>query len=88
MLCLWLTFFAFGYHLSIEYLAIGYVIAYSVGTLAPTPGGLGAIEGLLVALYVGFGVPSAIAVAVVLIYRIINFWLPIPPGLIAYATKR
>jgi uncharacterized protein (TIRG00374 family) len=88
MLCLWLTFFAFGYHMSIEYLAIGYVIAYSVGTLAPTPGGLGAIEGLLVALYVGFGVPSAIAVAVVLVYRIINFWLPIPPGLITYAAGR
>ena len=88
MLCLWATFFAFGYHMPLELLAIGYVIAYSVGTLAPTPGGLGAIEGLLVALYVGFNVPSAIAVAVVLTYRVINFWLPIPPGLIAYVTVR
>lgn len=88
MLCLWVVFFAFGYSMSPVFLAIGYVIAYSVGTLAPTPGGLGAIEGLLVALYVGFGVPSAIAVAVVLTYRVINFWLPIPPGLIAYATLR
>lgn len=88
MLCLWVVFFAFGYTMSPVFLAIGYVIAYSVGTLAPTPGGLGAIEGLLIALYVGFGVPSAIAVAVVLTYRIVNFWLPIPPGLIAYATVR
>ena len=88
MLCLWVTFFAFGYHMPLERLAIGYVIAYSVGTLAPTPGGLGAIEGLLVALYIGFDAPSAIAVATVLTYRVINFWLPIPPGLIAYMTVR
>jgi len=42
----------------------------------------------VVPLYVSFGVPSAVAVAVVLIYRIINFWLPIPPGFIAYAIVR
>jgi uncharacterized protein (TIRG00374 family) len=88
LLCLWVTFFAFGYHMPLESLTIGYVIAYSVGTLAPTPGGLGAIEGLLVAVYVGFDVPSALAVAVVLTYRIINFWLPIPAGLVAYLTNR
>ncbi len=42
----------------------------------------------MIALYVSFGVPSAVAVAVVLVYRIINFWLPIPPGFIAYAVVR
>ena len=67
---------------------MAYVVAYSIGTLAPTPGGLGAVEGILIALFVSFGVPSAIAVAVVLVYRIINFWLPIPPGFLAYAIVR
>ena len=86
--CLWATFFAFGYHMPLELLAIGYVIAYAVGTLAPTPGGLGAIEGLLFTLYVSFGVPSATALAVVLTYRVINFWLPIPPGLVSYVVTR
>jgi len=88
MLCLWCTFAAFGYTIGLGHLLIGYVVAYSIGTLAPTPGGLGAVEGILIALYVSFGVPSAVAVAVVLIYRIINFWLPIPPGFIAYAILR
>jgi hypothetical protein len=84
MLCLWSTFLAFGHRIGLGYLLVGYVVAYSIGTLAPTPGGLGAVEGLLIALYVGFGVPSAAAVSVVLVYRIINFWLPIPPGFVAY----
>ena len=88
MLCLWCTFAAFGYTMGLGHLLIGYVVAYSIGTLAPTPGGLGAVEGIMIALYLSFGVPSAVAVAVVLIYRIINFWLPIPPGFIAYAIVR
>ena len=88
MLCLWCTFQAFGYTIGLGHLLVAYVVAYSIGTLAPTPGGLGAVEGLLIALFVSFGVPSAIAVAVVLVYRIINFWLPIPPGFLAYAIVR
>jgi len=88
LLCLWTTFAAFGYTIGLGHLLVGYVVAYSIGTLAPTPGGLGAVEGLMIALYVSFGVPSAVAVAVVLIYRIINFWLPIPPGFIAYLVVR
>ena len=88
MLCLWCTFQAFGYTIGLGHLLVAYVVAYSIGTLAPTPGGLGAVEGILIALFVSFGVPSAIAVAVVLVYRIINFWLPIPPGFLAYAIVR
>ncbi len=88
MLCLWCTFAAFGYTIGLGHLLVAYVVAYSIGTLAPTPGGLGAVEGIMIALFVSFGVPSAIAVAVVLVYRIINFWLPIPPGFIAYAIVR
>jgi uncharacterized protein (TIRG00374 family) len=88
MLCLWCTFAAFGYTMGLGHLLVGFVVAYSIGTLAPTPGGLGAVEGIMIALYVSFGVPSAIAVAVVLVYRIINFWLPIPPGFVAYAIVR
>jgi len=86
LLCLYVTFLAFDYRIGVVYLVLGYIVAYAVGTLAPTPGGLGAVEGLMIALFVGFGVPSAIAVAVVLVYRLINFWLPIPPGLISYAV--
>ena len=88
LLCLYTTFWAFDYHIGFGYLAVGYVVAYAIGTLAPTPGGLGAIEGIMIALYVSFGVPSATAVAVVLVYRLINFWLPIPPGFIAYFVVR
>jgi uncharacterized protein (TIRG00374 family) len=63
-------------------------VANSVGSLAPTPGGLGAVEGLLITLLVSFDVPSPEAVAVVLVYRLINFWLPIPVGFGSYLAIR
>ena len=39
MLCLWCTFAAFGYTIGLSHLLVAYVVAYSIGTLAPTPGG-------------------------------------------------
>jgi hypothetical protein len=88
MLCLYLTFVAFGYPVGFVQLVVAYVVAYAVGTLTPTPGGLGAVEALMIAAFIGFGVPSAEAAVVVLSYRFINFWLPIPPGLVSYALLR
>jgi hypothetical protein len=37
-----------------------------------------------VAITVGFGAPPATAVLAVLGYRIVNYWLPLIPGAIAY----
>jgi glycosyltransferase 2 family protein len=86
--CLALVFAAFSYRVGFTALVMSYVVAYAVGTLSPTPGGLGAIEGILIGMLVGFGVPSTVAVTVVLVYRLINFWLPIPPGLVSYVAIR
>lgn len=88
ILCLYLTFQAFGYTIPVGQLLIAYSIAFTVGMFAPTPGGLGAVEALLLATFAGFGVPSAIAVAAVLVYRLLNYWLPFPIGLATYFTIR
>ena len=53
-----------------------------------TPGGLGVIEVTLVAITVGFGAPRATAVLAVLGYRIVNYWLPLLPGAVAYLRLR
>jgi hypothetical protein len=53
-----------------------------------TPSGLGVIEGVLIPTLVGFGVPRETAILGVLGYRLVNFWLPIPVGGIAYLSLR
>ena len=40
------------------------------------------------AVTVGFGAPRATAVLAVLGYRIVNYWLPLIPGAIAYIRLR
>ena len=88
IVCLFFVMFAFHRYLAVDKVIIAYVVAYVVGTFSPTPSGLGAVEGVLIALLVGFGLDSSAAVAIVLVYRLIFFWLPIPVGLGTYASVR
>ena len=69
-------------------LAVAYAAANIASAIPVTPGGLGVIEVTLVAITVGFGAPRATAVLAVLGYRIVNYWLPLPPGAIAYLRLR
>jgi uncharacterized protein (TIRG00374 family) len=86
--CLLGVMIAFHQWVTLPYVLIAYAVANVVGTFSPTPGGLGAVEGVMIALLVGFGLASSAAVAVVLVYRLINFWLPVPLGLGAYISLR
>ena len=88
IICLFFVMFALHRYLAVDKVIIAYVVAYVVGTFSPTPSGLGAVEGVLIALLVGFGLDSSAAVAIVLVYRLIFFWLPIPVGLGTYASVR
>lgn len=58
--------------------------AGAVASAAPTPGGIGAVEAVLTAALTAIGIASSTALAGVLIYRAFTFWLPIPPGGIAF----
>lgn len=67
-----------------------YMIAATVAAISPTPGGLGAMEAALVAGFTRLGIPGGPAIAAVLAFRIVTFWLPIPIGawLLARGRKR
>ena len=59
------------------------VFAYFVGMLAntlPLPGGIGGVDGGMVAALAAFGVDPGLALLAVLAYRGFAFWLPIIPG--------
>jgi undecaprenyl-diphosphatase len=57
-----------------------YVGGSALAAPAPTPGNLGAVEAALVAGLTGIGIPVAPAVAAVLSFRLLTFWLPMIPG--------
>ena len=71
-------------------LLAGYGLPLLLGRVAFfIPGGLGVVEGTMVALYDGLGVPDSISVVVVLAYRLLSFWLPLMIGflLVGYLEK-
>jgi uncharacterized protein (TIRG00374 family) len=88
LLSLDLMFVAFGYQPGFGPLAVAYAAANIASAIPLTPGGLGVVEVTLVAISVGFGSPRATAVLAVLGYRVVNYWLPLIPGGVAYLRLR
>ncbi len=79
---------ALGAHPALLPAAIVYLAGNTVGSFAPTPGGIGAIEAVLTAGLTAIGVPPHEAIPAVLIFRIATFWLPIPAGWLSYEALR
>jgi len=81
---------SFGLHLDFNQVLIIFTLGSVVGVATPTPGGLIGIEAGLIAGFVAFGVSAPKALAIVLTYRFISYWLPILPGFIAliYVRRR
>ena len=52
--------------------------------MTPTPGGLGGVEAGLVAGLVAYRVASADALAAVLVYRLVSYWLMLAIGAAAF----
>ncbi len=71
---------AFGGDLSIASIGVVYLVGSAVSSVAPTPGGIGAVEAALIAGLTAVGLDREIAVPAVFLFRIATFWLPIVPG--------
>jgi uncharacterized protein (TIRG00374 family) len=88
LLSLDLVFLALRYQPGFGPLAVAYAAANIASAIPVTPGGLGVVEVTMVAIIVGFGAPRATAVLAVLGYRIVNYWLSLIPGAVAYLRLR
>jgi uncharacterized protein (TIRG00374 family) len=84
---LWACFEAFGDSPALAVVVMAYFIGMLANTL-PLPGGIGGVDGGMVAALVAFGADPALAVVAVLAYRGFAFWLPIIPGAAAWITLR
>jgi uncharacterized protein (TIRG00374 family) len=85
---LWCFVAAFGKFANPVELFAVYGIANVAGALPITPGGLGVVDSLTPLLLVGFGVTRSVATLGVIAWRLVNFWLPIPTGALAYLSLK
>ena len=85
---LWCFVAAFGRIANPVELFAAYGIANVAGALPVTPAGLGVVDSLTPLLLVSFGVTRNVATLGVLAWRLVNFWMPIPAGAIAYVSLK
>ena len=85
---LWCFVAAFGAFVNPVELFAAYGIANVAGALPVTPGGLGVVDSIAPLLLVSFGLTRSVATLGVLGWRLVNFWLPIPAGAIAYVSLK
>jgi glycosyltransferase 2 family protein len=79
-LALWASVEAFGGDTSFVTVTVVTMVGGTLASAAPTPGGVGAVEAALIGGLAAFGVPAAVAVPSVLLYRILTCWLPVFVG--------
>jgi uncharacterized protein (TIRG00374 family) len=85
---LWCFVAAFGRFVNPVELFAAYGIANVAGALPVTPAGLGVVDSLAPLLLVSFGATRSVATLGVLGWRLVNFWLPIPAGAVAYVSLK
>ena len=88
--CLYFSMLAFDGDASFTAIGLVFLTVGALAAAAPTPGGVGAVEAVLLTALTGLGVPAAAALAAVFLYRLITFWLPLAPGAVVFSqlTRR
>lgn len=88
VMCLDASIRAFGSEdmpsLSIASVAVVFLAGNALGSAAPTPGGVGAVEATLTVGLIAVGLPKEVAAPAVLLYRLLTLWLPVLPGWLAF----
>jgi glycosyltransferase 2 family protein len=64
-------------------IAVVYLTGSALGSIIPTPGGIGAVEAALTAGLVATGLHGTEAASAVLLFRLLTFWFPVPVGWVA-----
>ncbi|CAL9445716.1 lysylphosphatidylglycerol synthase transmembrane domain-containing protein [Streptomyces sp. enrichment culture] len=87
VMCLDASIRAFGDEttsVSIASVAVVFLAGNALGSAAPTPGGVGAVEATLTVGLIAVGLPKEVAAPAVLLFRLLTLWLPVLPGWIAF----
>jgi uncharacterized protein (TIRG00374 family) len=85
---LWASFHAFDVQVPLGVVIQGFFIGMIANLVPFAPGGVGAVDAGMIGTFVLFGLPGSEVFAAVLVYRLIAFWLPIPPGIVAFLQLR
>ena len=82
ILRVFVVFLAFGANISPIVIGEVFILASLVGMVPLLPGGIGAVDGIMIFFYSGAGITSTISAAATVIERLISYWMTTILGLI------
>ena len=85
---LWASFHAFGVHVPLAVVVQGFFLGMVANLFPLAPAGVGAVDAGMIGAFVLFGLPEDAIFPAILIYRLVAFWMPIPPGIVAFFQLR
>lgn len=71
----YVIFSAFNVDVSLLVIAEVFIISTLIGLIPLLPGGLGAVDGIMIILFSAAGVPPSISAAATIVERLISFWM-------------
>jgi len=85
---LWASFHAFGVQVPLAVVVQGFFLGMVANLFPLAPAGVGAVDAGMIGAFVLFGIPETAVFPAVLVFRLVAFWMPIPPGIIAFIQLR
>jgi putative heme transporter len=85
---LWACFHAFGVQVPLAVVVQGYFLGMVANLFPLAPAGVGAVDAGMIGAFVLFGIPEETVFPAILIFRLVSFWMPIPPGVFAFFQLR
>lgn len=80
----YVVFIAFGEFVNVGAVIMAYAVANFAGLISVLPGGVGIYEALMTAVLASAGIPASVSLPVIVMYRVINTLIQIPPGYYFY----
>jgi uncharacterized protein (TIRG00374 family) len=84
VMAVYVVFVAFGHLVNIGAVILAYAIANFAGMISVLPGGVGIYEALMTTVLAATGVPARVSIPVIVMYRVVNTLVQIPPGYYLY----
>ena len=85
---LWASFHAFGVQVPLGVVVQGFFLGMVANLFPLAPAGVGAVDAGMIGAFVLFGIPEETVFPAILIFRLVAFWMPIPPGVFAFFQLR
>ena len=85
ILRVYVVFLAFGANVSPIIIGEVFILASFVGMIPLLPGGLGAVDGIMILFYANAGITASLSAAATVVERLISFWMTTFIGLIFLA---